>query len=284
MDGHHCAADDLVVNKIWACNGAVAIATHEQTGTYVSTEFPVFSLDSTRIDPGWMRLMTKWPGFWTACDAKAQGASGKNRIKPGQFLAIEIPPPPLTEQHRIIARLDALAEKTRQVQAHLDAAERAAEQLLRTYIFQPSGEQVAKQRMAQLLRLRQPDVMVEKNEVYRFAGVYSFGRGVFPCVTKLGSTFAYERLSTLRAGDFTYPKLMAWEGALGIVPTECDGLVVSPEFPVFPVNTDKVLPEVLDIYFRSPEVWARLSEISGGTNLRRCRLQPFSTMRCQFHP
>jgi len=266
--------NDLVVNKIWARNGAVAVATHEQAGTYVSTEFPAFSMDSKRIDPRWMRMITKWSDFWAACDAKAQGTSGKNRIKPSQFLSIEIPLPPLTEQQRIIARLDALADKTRQVQAHLDAAERAAEQLLRTYIFHPPDEQVTKQRMAQLLNLRQPDVMVKKNEVYRFAGVYSFGRGVFPSVTKQGSEFAYERLSTLRAGDFTYPKLMAWEGALGVVPAECDGLVVSPEFPVFSVNTDKMLPEVLDIYFRSPEVWARLSEISGGTNLRRRRLQP----------
>jgi type I restriction enzyme S subunit len=81
-------------------------------------------------------------------------------------------------------------------------------------------------------------------------------------------------LSTVYAGDFTYPKLMAWEGALGVVPPECDGLVVSPEFPVFTVNADAVLPEVLDIYFRTPDVWPRIAQISGGTNVRRRRVQP----------
>ena len=93
------------------------------------------------------------------------------------------------------------------------------------------------------------------------AGARPFGRGVFPSAVKMGSDFSYERLSTVRAGDFIYPKLMAWEGALGVVPPECDGMVVSPEFPVFTVNTEAVLPEVLDIYF------------SDGTNARR-RLQP----------
>jgi type I restriction enzyme S subunit len=43
---------------------------------------------------------------------------------------------------------------------------------------------------------------------------------------------------------------------------------------VFAVNREAVLPEVLDIYFRTPDVWPALAEISGGTNARRRRLQP----------
>jgi hypothetical protein len=45
---------------------------------------------------------------------------------------------------------------------------------------------------------------------------------------------------------------MAWEGAFGIVPSELEGFVVSPEFPVFEVIEERVLPETLDIYFRTP--------------------------------
>lgn len=44
--------DDLVVNKIWARNGSVAVATKNQSGTYVSTEFPIFALDHSKISPG----------------------------------------------------------------------------------------------------------------------------------------------------------------------------------------------------------------------------------------
>ena len=86
--------------------------------------------------------------------------------------------------------------------------------------------------------------------------------------------FAYPRLTRLRAGNFVYPKLMAWEGALGVVPVECEGLVVSTEFPVFEVNEDRVLTEVLDVYFRTPAVWPKLSGASTGTNVRRRRLNP----------
>ena len=86
--------------------------------------------------------------------------------------------------------------------------------------------------------------------------------------------FAYPRLTRLKTGNFVYPKLMAWEGAFGVVTPECDGCVVSTEFPVFKVVEDRVLPEVLDTYFRTPSVWPAIAGASTGTNVRRRRLNP----------
>jgi type I restriction enzyme S subunit len=67
---------------------------------------------------------------------------------------------------------------------------------------------------------------------------------------------------------------MAWEGALGVVPAECDGCVVSTEFPVFQLIEDRVLSEVVDTYSRNPSVWPDISSASIGTNVRRRRLNP----------
>jgi type I restriction enzyme S subunit len=128
--------------------------------------------------------------------------------------------------------------------------------------------------MHELVRLRVPDVVVRPEETYQFAGVYCFGRGVFRAQKKSGMDFEYRHLTRLQTGNFVYPKLMAWEGALGVVPPECDGCVVSTEFPVFEVIEEKVLPEVLDTYFRSPAVWPEIAGASTGTNVRRRRLNP----------
>jgi type I restriction enzyme, S subunit len=133
--------------------------------------------------------------------------------------------------------------------------------------------------LGELLRHRTTDVDVQPTEFYDFAGVYSFGRGVFRREARLGNQFAYKRLSRLRSGDFVYPKLMAWEGAFGVVPKECDGCVVSPEFPVFEPRIDRVLPEFLSYYFRVPRVWEELSGGSIGTNVRRRRLHPSVLLR-----
>jgi type I restriction enzyme, S subunit len=128
--------------------------------------------------------------------------------------------------------------------------------------------------MRKLVKLRSPDVTVRSDETYQFAGVYCFGRGVFKGDLKSGMDFAYPRLTRLRVGEFVYPKLMAWEGAFGAVPQECDGCVVSTEFPVFEVNENLVFHEILDTYFRTPSVWPAIAGESTGTNVRRRRLNP----------
>jgi type I restriction enzyme S subunit len=134
-------------------------------------------------------------------------------------------------------------------------------------------------RIGEVLRLRAPDVAVEPTQSYQFAGVYCFGRGVFRGQEKLGSEFAYRKLTRVRAGEFVYPKLMAWEGAFGVVPAECDGCHVSPEFPVFEVDSERVLPRFLGLHFQRPAVWATVSGGSTGTNMRRRRLNPADFLR-----
>lgn len=129
-------------------------------------------------------------------------------------------------------------------------------------------------RLGEVLRRRKPDTSVEPTDIYHFAGVYSFGRGVFRGQERRGSEFAYENLTRLRQGEFVYPKLMAWEGAFGIVPADCDGCYVSPEFPVFQIDTDRLVPPFLGFYFQIPGVWESMSGGSTGTNIRRRRLNP----------
>jgi type I restriction enzyme S subunit len=267
-----CRAGEFLVAEIDAKMGGFGLVPIELDGAVVSSHYFLFEIDESCLDARYLDHYCRTDRF--RAQVEAQGSTNYAAIRPADVLAYTIPLPPLAEQQALVARLDALAEKTRQVEAHLDAVERDAERLVRAYIFHPPGEQPVKRPMSKLVCQRQPDVTVDGTVQYHFAGVYSFGRGVFQSVVKIGCEFAYERLSTVRAGDFTYPKLMAWEGALGVVPPECDGMVVSPEFPVFSINTDEVLPELLDIYFRTPEIWPALAELSGGTNVRRRRLQP----------
>lgn len=134
-------------------------------------------------------------------------------------------------------------------------------------------------RLGEVLTRRQPDVAVQANESYQFAGVYSFGRGVFRGVQRNGGTFAYKTLTRLRRENLVYPKLMAWEGAFGVVPPECEGCYVSPEFPVFEIDQGRLSAAFLGNYFRIPSVWESISGPSTGTNVRRRRLNPADLLR-----
>jgi type I restriction enzyme S subunit len=103
--------DDIIVNKIWARNGSVAVVPESLAGCYASGEFPIFQPLRDYLEPCWFHWITKTYSFWAQCDDKSRGTSGKNRIRPERFLDIEIPLPPLSEQRRIVARIDELSAK-----------------------------------------------------------------------------------------------------------------------------------------------------------------------------
>jgi type I restriction enzyme S subunit len=109
--------DDIIVNKIWARNGSVAVVLAELAGCYASGEFPIFAPDPQSLEPRWFHWITKTKFFWQQCDEKSHGTSGKNRIRPKRFLEIEIPLPPLEEQRRIVARIEELAAKVEAARA-----------------------------------------------------------------------------------------------------------------------------------------------------------------------
>jgi len=278
---NRCEEGDLVLNKIWARNGSVSVVPKELSGCYVSTEFPLYRLKDT-INPRWLRLITKSRWFWMACDEKARGTSGKNRIRPSKFLEIRIPLPPIANQQRIVAHLDAIEERLTRIKKMREESAMESLALIRSLIHEDHCNGIRHVPMHDLVDWRSPDTVVSQTKSYTFAGVYSFGRGVFRKGEVSGMDFAYDRLTRLRVDDFTYPKLMAWEGALGIVPEDCDGCHVSPEFPVFTVDQSRVLPNILDIHFKTPSVWRKLANISTGTNLRRRRLNPNIFLEYQF--
>lgn len=273
----------FIYSRLFAFEGAYGVVGDDFDGCFVSNEYPTFDCDETRILPEYLMAYFSRPQVW---EAVARGSKGlgvrRQRVQPEHILAHEIPLAPLSEQRTIVERLDAVREKTRQVAAKLNSIETDLDAICRGLLFAPSKGVTVMRSMREFLTFRQPEVQVDRNQTYHFAGVYSFGRGLFRGARKRGEEFAYERLSSLHAGDFTYPKLMAWEGGLGIVPSECEGLVVSPEFPVFTVKTDVVLPEVLDVYFKTPQVWSELAAISSGTNQRRRRLQPTAFLNYQM--
>jgi type I restriction enzyme S subunit len=135
-------ADDVVVNKIWARNGSVAVVPPSLAGCYVSGEFPTFSVIREKLDPRWFHWYSKTPALWDQCDEKSRGTSGKNRIRPEKFLEVKIPLPPLDEQRRIVSRVEELAAKVREARDLRTQTAEESERLLsseRTAVFETLG-------------------------------------------------------------------------------------------------------------------------------------------------
>lgn len=123
-------AGDIIINKIWARNGSVAVVPDSLAGCFGSGEFPMFTPLRDRLEPRWMHWLAKTRGFWAQCDEKSRGTSGKNRIRPEQFLSVEIPVPPLVEQRRVLTQIEELCAKIGEATQLRDEAVKEAEMLL----------------------------------------------------------------------------------------------------------------------------------------------------------
>jgi type I restriction enzyme S subunit len=82
-------------------------------------------------------------------------------------------------------------------------------------------------------------------------------------------------LFRVRAGQFIYSRLFAFEGAYGYVSNDFDRYFVSGEYPTFDCDQEKVSAKYLYAYFKNPAVWSRVaSDGSRGLGNRRQRVQP----------
>jgi type I restriction enzyme S subunit len=274
---------DFIYCKIMAWEGAFGVASPETDNCVMSGAFVAYEIDRSLAAPRFLDWYFKIPSVWRLVGSGSTGTNVRRRsLDPEDFESTTIPLPPMNEQCRIVSRIEEFAAKAAEVTRLQEEITNQMDALCRALITTPPDGVLTPTAMNELLVMREPDIKVEATGSYHFAGVYCFGRGVFAGQRKDGSNFAYRSLTRIQRGNFVYPKLMAWEGALGVVPENCNGLYVSPEFPVFEVRQDRVLPEVLDTYFRMPSVWPDLSAISTGTNVRRRRLHPRAFLQYKF--
>ncbi len=117
-------------------------------------------------------------------------------------------------------------------------------------------------------------VAIDDAAAYSTAGILSYGRGLFQRPIVRGDEVSYSKYYRIRAGQFIYSKLFAWEGALTVVNREFDGYFVSSEFPTFDVDVDLALPEFLRLITAWPAFWDRVSAGESGMGGRRKRVQP----------
>lgn len=272
----------FVLSQLFGWEGAIAPVSNEFVGRFVSSQFPTFRPKKC-LNPRFAHWMLRYPDVWEQLKNAAKGMGDRRRtLSPEIFYNVELAVPSDVEQERIASRLDAIETRIIDVKMVREKIKNEMIALVHSSLHEDRCDGIRTVPMSDLVTWRTPDTQVVGIENYTFAGVYSFGRGVFRKEAKSGLDFSYDRLTKLKAGEFTYPKLMAWEGALGVVPADCDACYVSPEFPVFSIDETKVLPEIIDIHFKTPSVWQKLADISTGTNVRRRRLNPKAFLNYEF--
>ncbi len=114
---HRLHRDQLVMRKLTAWEGTLAVVTDQFEDFVVSTEFPTFAVDGSALLSSYMRLLCGMPNLWEQMRARVKGTvQRRKRLSPTELLGVLILLPPLEEQRRIVdlvAAVDEVIEATR---------------------------------------------------------------------------------------------------------------------------------------------------------------------------
>jgi type I restriction enzyme S subunit len=104
-------ANDVIYNKLFAWKGTFGVVPPELDGMFVSDKFPTYEADHSRLDIAFLRWYFRYPPLWDQAKDYSKGAAALSKLtlNPPDFPKLTIPLPPLTEQRRLVERIDALA-------------------------------------------------------------------------------------------------------------------------------------------------------------------------------
>lgn len=113
----------FIISRIDARNGAMGLVPPTLDGALVTNDFPLFSIDATRLVPAFLEWLGRTRSFVELCEHASEGTTNRVRLQEDKFLALEIPLPPLSEQQRIVARIEELSD-------HINAAHNLRKQAI----------------------------------------------------------------------------------------------------------------------------------------------------------
>lgn len=256
---------DLVFSNIMAWEGAVAMAGPKDDGCVGNHRMLTCVCDVARVNPAFLARYFETPEGMAKLVAASTGTVARNRTLTAKSLErIEVPVPPLDLQDRVVAHFDALIEKTQQVEAHLDAAERAAEHLL-ALRFRDTIADASMRPLADVAPAVRRPVALNLTTSYREVGARSFGKGLFAKPDFNGGAATWEKPVWVKAGDLVLSNIKAWEGAIAVAGEEHDGCIASHRYITCVPDPTQVTVGFLAYYLLSEDGLEKVGAASPGT-------------------
>jgi type I restriction enzyme, S subunit len=189
-------------------------------------------------------------------------------------LRVELPdlPRPLSEQRRIVARIEELAAKINDARGLRQQAAKEAEAFVTSFHAKLAGTRMKK--LDDILRLDEDLVAVTPTGSYPQVGIKSFGAGLFAKSAVTGSDTTYKTFNRLYEGALILSQVKGWEGAVAICPATLAGWFVSPEYRTFRCVADQARPGYLAPLVRTRWFWEKLGRATRGVGARRERTRP----------
>jgi type I restriction enzyme S subunit len=265
-----CRAGEFLVAEIDAKEGGFGIVPQELGGAVVSSHYFLFEIDTTQLDPRFLGYYIRTPDFRNR--VAAQGTTNYAAIRPGDVLGYDIPLPPLSEQERVVGRIEEVTTKLKEAE-QLRALASTEVDLLPSSLH----VELAESRMVSLRECLEPheiEAPVIPDGRYPQAGVRGFGGGLFRKAPILGSQTTYTFFHKLFEGALVLSQVKGWEGAVAVCPAGLADCFVSPEYRTFRCIPGMLDPRYLAAIVPTAWFWKRLAQLTRGVGARRERIRP----------
>lgn len=233
----------------------------------VSPMYTTMRLSSSLVLPYFCELVLRSPEMLAAYGDTQQGSINRRRSLPWKvFSQLEISLPPLHDQRRVVDLIESLDDAIEA--ATNDSAWNMYHHLLESWMRQAGSS------LQSAVTRRNDSVEVQPQGRYRILGVLRSGKGLTESGVRRGEEIAYKRLQRVGPNQLVYRKLTAWEGPITVSPGDQTEGWVSNEFPVFDIDSNVLLPDLMRHMCRWPGLWHRIGQRLVGSVQRRKRLNP----------
>lgn len=100
------SADQFILSRIDARNGAFGIIPAELEGAIVTNDFLAFDINEDEVEREFFNVFLQSPVFLDACIKASKGNTNRKRVDEDFFLNFEVNLPPLPEQHDLIKKIN----------------------------------------------------------------------------------------------------------------------------------------------------------------------------------
>ncbi|MCD8295047.1 MAG: N-6 DNA methylase [Clostridia bacterium] len=132
--------------------------------------------------------------------------------------------------------------------------------------FNPSYE---KTRLGEILTLSRNQIYIDPDLEYTRITVRLFNKGICERDRIKGAKIGTKRQTAVKEGQFVISKIDGKSAAFGIIDATLDGAIVTPDFLVYDINANRILPGYLELVLNNKAILDQFANSSSGTTGRK---------------